>query len=131
MEIAAILPHIPPIGAAIAPVATDIALILPDVARFLPCRGRVTRSDILPALALVLPNLTPIAAYVTAVRPQVAPIPAHFVAISGGVAGLLRLSGHSDAQHQSQQRDDESPVLHCQSLDGLRVQVETTTGRAR
>jgi hypothetical protein len=117
MQIAAILPHIPPIGAAIAPVPTDIALVPTDVTRFLPCRGRITSSEILPALAPVLPNVTAIAADVTAVRPQLAPIPAHFVAISGGIAGLLRVGCHGDAQHQRQQRDHESPVFHCLSLE--------------
>src|SRR6266849_2331902 len=104
--------HIPPIGAAIAPVAAQTALVLPDVAGFLPRRGRITRSYILPALALVLPNVASIAAYVMAVLTQLAPVAAHFVAISGGIAGLLGNGCGGDAQRQCQQRDDESPVSH-------------------
>src|SRR6266446_2595869 len=104
--------HIPPIGAAIAPVVAQIAPVLPDVARFLPRRGRITRSYILPALAPVLPNVAAIAARVTAVLTQLAPVAAHFVAISGGVAGLLGTGCGGDAKCQSQQRGDESPVSH-------------------
>jgi len=130
-EIAPVLMHIPPIGAAIAPVVAQTAFVLPDVARFLPRRGRITRSYILPALAPVLPNVAAIAACVTAILTQLAPIAAHFVAISRGIAGLLGNGCGGDAQRQCQQRDNESPVSHVRSSKGLRVLVETTAGRWR
>ncbi len=128
MQIAPILMHIPSIGAAIAPVIAQIALVLADVARFLPRGGRITRSYILPALAPVLPNVAAIAARVAAVLAQLAPVAAHFVAISRGIAGLLGNGCGGDAQHQCQQRDDESPVSHVCPSKGLRVLVETATG---
>jgi hypothetical protein len=123
--------HIPPIGAAIAPVAAQIALVLPDVARFLSRCGRITRSYILPALAPVLSNVAAIAACVTAILTQLAPIAAHFVAISGGIAGLLGNGCGGNAQRQCQQRDDESPVSHFCPPRGLRFLVETTAGLGR
>ena len=111
-EIAPVLMHIPPIGTAIAAVAAQIAFVLPDVARFLPRRGRITRPHILPALAPVLPNVATIAARVTAVLTQLAPVVTYFVAIFGGVAGLLGTGCGGDAKCQSQQRGDECPVSH-------------------
>ena len=112
MEIAPVLPHVPPIRAAVAPIRTHVALVLPDVTRILPCRGRITSAQILPALAAVLPNAAAIAACVTPVRAQLALVAAHFVTISGGVAGLLSTGCGGDAKCQSQQRGDECPVSH-------------------
>jgi len=123
--------HIPSIGTAIAPVVAQIALVLPDVARFLPRRGRITRPHILPAPAPVLPNVAAIAARVTAILAQLAPVAAHFVTISGGVAGLLSTGCGGDAQRQCQQRDDEGPVSHVRSSKGLRVLGETPGARMR
>src|SRR5882762_5840696 len=123
-EIAPVLMHIPSIGAAIAAVAAQTALVLPDVARFLPRRSRITRSYILPAVAAI-------AACVTAILAQLAPVAAHFMAISAGIAGLLGNGCGGDAQRQCQQRDDESPISHVRSSKGLRVLVETTAGRWR
>ena len=129
-QIAPVLMHIPPIGAAIAPVVAQIALVLPDVARFLPRRGRITRPHILPALAPVLPNVAAIAACVTAILAQLAPVATHFVAISRGVAGLLGTGSGGDAKCQSQQRGDECPISHVCPSNGLRVLVETAAGLA-
>ena len=131
MEIAPVLPHVPPIRAAVAPIRTHVALVLPDVTRILPCHGRITCAQILPALAAVLPNAAAIAACVTTVRAQLAPVAAHFVTISGGVAGLLSTGCGGDANCQSQQHGDECPVSHVCPSNGLRVLVETTVGLGR
>jgi len=112
LQVAAIATYIPPIPTAIAPVSPQIAAILTDVARFLARGGRITLPHVLTALTDVLTNIAAVAACVAAIVAQLAPVAAHFMTISGGVAGLLRSRGGGHAECQREQRGDESAVLH-------------------
>ncbi len=112
MQIAAVLPDVAPVGAAVAPVTAQIPAVLPDVAPFLPRRRCIPCAKILPAFALVLPDIAPVAACVTAVLAQVAPVATHLMTISGGVAGLLSGRDGGYAERQREQRGDDGTVFH-------------------
>jgi hypothetical protein len=67
---------------------------------------------ILTPLVDVLTNVPPIAARVAAILPQLAPVAAHFMPISGRVRGLLGAGGSGYGYRQREQCGDDKAVSH-------------------
>jgi hypothetical protein len=79
-----------------------------------------------------LANVTAVIARVAAIVPQLAPVAAHFMAISGGICRLLRGCQCGHAEYQREQRRDDGSVSHGLFLEkGLWVLVETPAGPTR
>jgi hypothetical protein len=110
--VAAILPQVAPIPPAIATVLPNIPAILTNVARLRARGGRISLTEILAPRADVLANVPAVDPCVAAIVTQVAPVAAHFMAISSGIGRLLRGCQGGHAKYQREQRRDDGSVSH-------------------